>query len=239
MAKFDYESYPGDYQYEALNSRYSIQRFWHRGKLRLLDKIVNPALSDIILDLGCGSGNACFHLAKRCKKIYGVDIKKNAIRFCQDIKLKEKEKNCFFVHLTDSKLPFKDKTFDKVLLLDVIEHIDNPTNTLKEINRVLSDTGTFIITAPNYLSMWPVIEFFADRLTISPENGEQHIMKPTKKKLDKLLRASGFLPLTKAIYFVSPFFSFSGIAAELLEWEFNHNLPGMLLYSIAKKQKHI
>jgi len=235
MAKFDYESYPGDYQYKALNSRYRMQRVWHNGKLALIDNNLTFKKNEIILDFGCGSGNLCFHLANRCKEIYGIDIKRNAIAFCKNRKIKEGHKNCHFSFSDGDKLPFRDKTFDKVFLLDVIEHIENPAHTLKEIHRILADAGLLIITTPNYLSAWPVLEFCADILKITPQNEEQHITKFTKRKLDTMLTSSGFIPKTKSVYLISPFFPFSKYLLRLLKWELKVNTPGMLLYSVAEK----
>lgn len=235
MATFDYESYPGDYQHKALNSKYWMQRFWHRSKLLLLDNCAPVQKNDVILDIGCGSGNLCFHLSNKCKEIYGVDIKKNAISFCNEKTSEEKINNCHFIRLKDAKLPFSDKFFSKIFLLDVIEHLEDPVSMLNEMRRVLNDTGVIVITTPNYQSLWPVIEFCTDHLQFTPQNEEQHITKFTKKRLNSMLATAGFSPITRSVYFVSPLFPSFRIALKLLDWEQKVKVPGMLLYSIAKK----
>ena len=79
MKEFDYDSYQGSYQYDALKSRWPIKSFWHKGKLHLINSITTINSSDIILDFGCGSGNLCIHLTDKCAKIFGVDKKKDSI----------------------------------------------------------------------------------------------------------------------------------------------------------------
>jgi SAM-dependent methyltransferase len=46
-----------------------------------------------------------------------------------------------------------DESFDVVLLNHVIEHMDNPLTTLREINRVLKPKGHFVVETPRYDSL--------------------------------------------------------------------------------------
>ena len=58
-----------------------------------------------------------------------------------------------FQDLNSDRLPFQDNYFDLVLLSEVIEHLVNPDNALKEAHRVLKSNGILIVTTPN-LSSW-------------------------------------------------------------------------------------
>jgi SAM-dependent methyltransferase len=52
-------------------------------------------------------------------------------------------------YLYDGKcLPFEDCTFDTVLNVQVLEHTPHPGNLVREMARVLKDTGLLILTAP-------------------------------------------------------------------------------------------
>jgi hypothetical protein len=55
----DYHGVAGDYQYRALYSGRSMQRFWHQGKLHLIDLLIRPHMKtgSRLLEIGCGSGN--------------------------------------------------------------------------------------------------------------------------------------------------------------------------------------
>lgn len=46
------------------------------------------------------------------------------------------------------RMPFDDKQFDLVLAFEILEHIQNDTQALKEIYRVLKDNGLAVIATP-------------------------------------------------------------------------------------------
>ncbi len=58
-------------------------------------------------------------------------------------------KNCFFTVGDAERLGYKDDSFDIVVCTEVLEHLPNPNETLKEIHRVLKLGGVAIITTPN------------------------------------------------------------------------------------------
>ena len=47
------------------------------------------------------------------------------------------------------KLPFKNNSIDTIVLSGVIEHLENPMSALREINRVLKQSGVLLMEAPN------------------------------------------------------------------------------------------
>jgi len=102
-----------------------------------------------VLDLGCGSGYGTFGLSSSCKHITGVDISEEAILYA---KSKYSKPNLNFVNIDDiqeTKLPFKDESFDMVISFQVIEHIPNTNEFLSEAKRVLKTEGILIIATPN------------------------------------------------------------------------------------------
>lgn len=48
------------------------------------------------------------------------------------------------------KLTFKNNSFDSVISLWVLEHLENPAKVFKEIHRVLRPNGLFFFATPNY-----------------------------------------------------------------------------------------
>ena len=66
-------------------------------------------------------------------------------------------------------LPFNDGTFDFVISFQVIEHIKQDTEFVREVHRVLRPSGKFIVTTPNApMSLtrnpWHVREYRAEEL---------------------------------------------------------------------------
>ncbi len=125
--------------------------WWFLGRRFLLEKIIKKyggGKKDVkILDVGCGSGGNIEFLSQ-FGKVYGVDKSSLAINYCK----KRGFKNVSQADAT--KLPFKEKQFDIVLLLDVLEHIKDDKRALQEARRVLKDNGLIILTAPALPFIW-------------------------------------------------------------------------------------
>jgi 2-polyprenyl-3-methyl-5-hydroxy-6-metoxy-1,4-benzoquinol methylase len=49
-------------------------------------------------------------------------------------------------------LPFRDNSFDVIISLEVLEHVEDPAAVLGEVVRILKPGGWFYVSCPNYLS---------------------------------------------------------------------------------------
>ena len=79
-----------------------------------------------VLDVGCGSGliDKLIMNHRPDIKIVGIDV------------LLRPETHINVTPFDGKSIPFKAKTFDAVIFIDVLHHIDQPFNTLKEAKRV-------------------------------------------------------------------------------------------------------
>lgn len=132
---FDYPSYWIGRKYEHGCEKIALQSF--------LKKIGN--VHDLV-DIGGGFGRLAevyTHCAERCEVLEPSDKLR---KIGQEKNLSQ---NLFFKRGSLPKLPFKDETFDIALLIRVIHHLDDPSLSFLEINRILKKGGFFILEMAN------------------------------------------------------------------------------------------
>ncbi len=112
---------------------------------------------ELILDIGCGEGRHSWEACKQSRCcVYAVDtdavsLKKAhyALHLLQD---KGETKGKWALLRGDIiSLPFKDKTFHKVICSEVLEHVPDDTKAIREMVRVLKDDGILAISVPSCL----------------------------------------------------------------------------------------
>lgn len=165
---------------------------------------------DRVLEIGCGNGYYLSLLNRMGKEISLVGIDndelalKDAKRFIGDNKVK--------LHLADAaKLPFKANFFDKVVMSEVIEHVDEEKECLKEAYRVLKPGGIFCLTTCNidYPFLWDPINWILQHmLNKHIEKGfwagiwNQHTRLYEKEQISSKVEGVGFkLDILKPLTF--------------------------------------
>ncbi|MCS7223569.1 MAG: class I SAM-dependent methyltransferase [Armatimonadetes bacterium] len=153
--------------------------WWFVGRRFLIQLLLSrygyrlPSQS-LILDIGCGSGGN-LPLLSRWGKVVGLDPSPTALRWAR-------QKKIGFLVLGDGHhLPFQDRSFDLVTLLDVLEHMDDDRRGLKEVWRVLKPQGILILTVPAFMSLWSGHD-------IALGHRRRYLLKP----LSNLLQECGF-----------------------------------------------
>ena len=147
-----------------------------------------------ILDLGCGRGRYYELLTPKGFDYTGIDIDKSLIDEANEIY----KTNKFIGHDVTLLLPFLDKSFDTILLIEVIEHIEileKVKALLKECKRV--GRKNIFITTPNCgdsdilkkhgLTYSHFISVATEGTTFTEELSHRHWLKFTKATLSELL----------------------------------------------------
>jgi len=104
-----------------------------------------------VLDAPCGEGTLAVMLREKGVQVRAFDIDPAAATLLGD---------GFHVADLNQKLPSPDKSFDVVVSVEGIEHLENPHSFLREVNRVLKDDGRLILTTPNIVSLRSRVRFF-------------------------------------------------------------------------------
>jgi len=133
-----------------------------------------------VLDLGGRDGTLTKHFIEK-NHVTLADIDENALEYAKKTYKVETMK----VDLNQS-LPFEDKSFDVVVMAEVLEHLPYPNITLGEIKRVLKTNGKFIGNLPlayHLKDRWQIIR--GRRLLISGD--PTHLQFLSYEDVKKLL----------------------------------------------------
>ncbi len=164
-----------------VESEIEDRHWWFAGRRRLLDRELDAAAADPrwrALDMGSGTGgNLRLLRGKSFSVLFGIDASFTAAKLCTG-------KGFAPVALGDAaKLPFVDGSFDLVLAMDVLEHVEDDRMAAKEISRILRPGGLAIVTVPAFASLW------------GPQDDlSHHLRRYRMKPLLAILSAAGLQP---------------------------------------------
>lgn len=127
--------------------------WWYRARRNIIFDWVNQALKAYaqpkILDIGCGTGfNVDYLQQLGYGQVTGLDFSPDALSYCQSRQLQE------LICGNAEILPIQSGSYDVILTLDIIEHLDNDRQALSEIFRALKPGGTLIIFVPAFQFLW-------------------------------------------------------------------------------------
>lgn len=238
--KENYLDISGDYQHRAIHEGIFIQRIWHLNKIFLVEEKLDISQNDRVLEIGCGSGNLALWMALKAKRVTGIDISKDSIEFAK--KQCEELENADFKIASIEEMELTDDSCDIAVCEEVVEHLLN-----EEIDTLFSKTfnalrpgGRFLLTTPNYSSLWPVIERLMDLFKLSPQMaGHQHLTKFNMDKLKNWLKSFRFKIIDCGGFnTVSPWVGFlkEETLKKINRFELDHiGSLGNLIYVIAQK----
>jgi len=110
---------------------------------------------DRVLALGCGNGQHVFKAAQKAKEVVGLDKDEKQLAIAQSLaEEKEVGKVKFLRADLEKGIKFKDNSFDKILALDVLEHLENRNQFLKEVKRLVKPGGLIFLAIPNRNTSW-------------------------------------------------------------------------------------
>lgn len=127
------------------------QRAHHLAEIAARFAVVNGTKGRV-LDLGCGDGFFSHLFALKGLEVTGIDPEDLGI---DQARLMTKSQSYpasapTFQVATGTRLPFEDASFSLVTNLDVIEHLQNPVQVIREAARVLKSGGHFLVVTPSW-----------------------------------------------------------------------------------------
>jgi 2-polyprenyl-3-methyl-5-hydroxy-6-metoxy-1,4-benzoquinol methylase len=168
--KDGYADYPG--------SEATLRREF-RSTLRSLE--LSGRSSGRLLEIGCAYGFFLIE-ARRTFEVSGVEACEEAAKFCRSRGLE------VIAGSADAETINSTDTVDVIVMLDVIEHLPDPLNTLQLMNRRLNPGGCVLITTGDWESVLSRVMGSSWRLMTPP----QHLFFFSKNTLAKVLARAGF-----------------------------------------------
>lgn len=101
-----------------------------------------------ILDVGCGGGLLAEQLYSCRFNLYGLDISLPSV-MCAKAHGADNGANIFYINASAETIPFCNGYFDAVVCADVLEHVEDWPQSVKEISRVLKPNGIFLFDTVN------------------------------------------------------------------------------------------
>jgi len=159
--------------------------------------------SDLLLDVGCGSGRASLPFARNGVKVIGLDISEQMVLRAKRKSEKLGIKNHVDYVVGDSEnLPFRQNSFDAVLAFGVLHHVPTPQKMLQQMSKVLKNDGLYFGHENNKTILRPLFDFMMNisRLWIEEAGNHPLIAKSelthwaNDVNLDVKVKSSVFFP---------------------------------------------
>jgi SAM-dependent methyltransferase len=97
-----------------------------------------------LLDVPAGHGALAVRLKELGFEVSGCDLYPQ-IFDAESIEIKQGD--------LDSRLPYEDESFEYVVCIEGLEHIENPANAIREFSRILRRGGTLVVSVPNIMNI--------------------------------------------------------------------------------------
>jgi SAM-dependent methyltransferase len=126
------------------------EHFWFQGRGELLKSLLRGRVGPgtVVLDAGCGTGSMLAELRRQGADVVGIDALPEAVALAEATCPEAR------VELGDvTALPFPAESFDGVVFLDVLEHVDDRC-ALAEAVRVLRRGGFLALSVPACPRLW-------------------------------------------------------------------------------------
>lgn len=149
-----------------------------------------PELKGAVLDFGCGS-KPYESLFVNATSYIGLDIEVSGHSHVNE---------SIDVYYDGKTIPFDDGHFDNVFCSEVMEHVFNPDESLKEIYRVLKPGGKLLLTCP---FVWPEHEIPFDYARYS-SFGIAHLLEENNFEIVQLVKTGHFVEviLQQIIFYI-------------------------------------
>src|SRR3954462_12984029 len=126
-----------------------LENYWFRRHLAVYEWVADRCAGLDVVDMACGEGYGVDVLARRARRVTGVDANPEAH---EHARLKYSRPGVRFVR--DLVESFGEPC-DAVVFLQTIEHVQNPAEILEHFRSMLRPGGVAFVSTPNVLTLAP------------------------------------------------------------------------------------
>jgi SAM-dependent methyltransferase len=127
------------------------ENYWYRRHLAVYEWIGARVLGQRVLDMACGEGYGSAVLARGAASVLGVDANPEAF---EHARLRYRSDNLRFERgLVETHGEVG--SFDAVVFLQTIEHVQDPVAVLTHLRELLAPGGAVFVSTPNLLTIAP------------------------------------------------------------------------------------
>jgi glycosyltransferase involved in cell wall biosynthesis len=101
-----------------------------------------------VLNVGCGLGPQAIAYAGQYANMIGIDINGERLALSQHAVVARGIDNYTTLQANVENIPLPDAAFDYAIAIDIAEHVEDPVQLCRELNRLLTAQGELLITFP-------------------------------------------------------------------------------------------
>lgn len=127
------------------------KHWWFVARRSIVEQVIsklNLSADAEIFEAGCGTGGNLAMLSRH-GRVSAMELNEIARTFASKLEIGEIQPG----FLPDD-IPFADKNFDLIVLLDVLEHVEEDSASLQALFAKLKPSGWLLITVPAYPWLW-------------------------------------------------------------------------------------
>ncbi len=169
-------------------------------RLEYFDRIAPDWRSARVLDLGCGGGFMAEALARRGAIVTGVDPSVASLDAARRHAQRE-GLSIGYLEGTGEKIPLESASMDRVVCVDVLEHVENLGRVIAEVSRVLRPGGLFFFDTFNRsrFARFMMITISERVLRLLPRGSHDPSKFTRPEELRALLTANGLAAAARFI----------------------------------------
>jgi 2-polyprenyl-3-methyl-5-hydroxy-6-metoxy-1,4-benzoquinol methylase len=174
----------------------AVQSGWYLSDTNELFKGFPISSDDVVLDVGCGAGGATLYCANRGAHVVFTDVVAEKIESLKERIAQTSARGFQGIVSSGYSLPVANESKSKVICMEVLEHVENPLQFLKELVRVGQPGALYLLAVPD-----PVAEKM--QINLAPQSyfkQPNHIHIFDREEFANLVEQAGLEIVTKTSY---------------------------------------